>query len=241
VAENLNQKNNKRIISSIILFVVLFITNAFCFAATKEEALTDDFFKAAMNVESVDNSKNIKGTTKPTPDPNSEINNKKTVNNEKLNKFVEDLKVNSDKCVEIIKQYSIQINDYSLKLTKGNKMLAKILLISVLSAISLVIIFFLLVFFKLLFGKKKKSKNPFEAKMSAKEQTLFEQQSVNTEEQEEDFEENEFEGVPDAEEIEEPVTPQFSEAEELKNSIISQPSPTDIKSAIKLFIKITSK
>ena len=241
MAENLNQKNNKRIISSIILFVVLFITNAFCFAATKEEALTDDFFKAAMNVESVDNSKNIKGTPKPTPDPNSEINNKKAVNNEKLNKFVEDLKINSEKVIETVKEYSIQINDYSLKVTKGNKMLSKILLISVLSVISLVVIFFLLVLFKLLFGKKKKSTNPFEAKMSVKEQNLFEQQPVNSEEQEEDFEENEFEGIPDEEEYEEPVAPQFNETEELKSNLINQPSPTDIKSAIKLFIKITSK
>ena len=222
MAENLRKKNNKKIATYLLLLLSLFVTNL-CWAGPEEENLTDDFFKAAMQVESVNDSQ-----SEQTDAASQDNNNENKAENETVKKISENIKTFTDNSVEKIKTYSIQFNNFAEKTTKGNKLLAKLMIISVLTVISILLIFILLIIFKLLFGRKKSNKNPFSS-------SKFENQQTVDNLSEQDFE------IEDTDEVQEAVPEKAVIEDETKSRLISEPSPTDIKSAVNLFIKITSK
>ena len=234
MAENLKQNNKKTVKHFIAIFLTIFAANI-CFAAPEQDA--DDFFKAAMNVEELyQMGQNLNSGVQ------EDLSQNNNSNSEKSDKFIDNLVKSSTDCynqfIDSVKNISIQIDDYANQITKGNKVLSKILIISVLSIISIILITILLVLFKIIFRKKRK--NPFEVSGAV-------QNSANLRTEElEDFSDNTTINTTD--EIgQTPENISYTEDEvkindevQIKNTIINEQSPTDIKSAVKLFIKITS-
>lgn len=218
---------------------MLFAANI-CFAAPQQEA--DEFFKDAVNVESLYDM----GTNSDTNNQPSVNNNQKENSNNKSDFFSNISEISSDylnQVTETVKTYSIQINDYANEITNGNKMLSTALIITVLTVISIFAIVILLLIFKAIFRKKKK--NPFE--IQRKEQISLETNQAHDEESD-DFDDDFSEDDNIQPTVQNTTNVEYSQPvvmidEEImfKNEIIQSPTPQDIKSAIDLFVKITSK
>lgn len=228
VAENQNKKHNNKLILCFILFLSLFTANL-CWAGSNEDNLNAEFFKAAEEIELLDNGPNDINNLQKTE---NKSNANDITKNNTINKVIESSKVFIDASVVKAKEYSIKLNKYAEKLVNGNKLLAKLLIISVLSLGSIIAIFLLLIIFKLLFGRKKKRQNPFNSGRKNVFETPSDDLSAYSPEENTDV------SVPNTQNgsnIQTDVTV------DLKHKIINEPSPTDIKSAVNLFVKITSK
>lgn len=229
MAENLKKKNNNKIILCFILFISLFTANL-CWAGTSEDTLSDDFFKAAEEIELLDNNSNDKQNNQ---NENNQNNENDITKNNTINKVIESSKIYIDLSIEKIKAYSIKINNLAEKAVSGNKMLAKLLIISILSIISLIAIFLLLIIFKIIFGRKRKKQNPF----NTKGKNVFETEvsdiiTAPSEENINTYNQDNSENYNNNTQIDETIN--------LKYKVINEPPPTDIKSAVRLFIKITA-